>query len=101
MPSKVHSRGRRVGMIANDSTGTILEPHRAVRQDRLILEYLAVAQADGRTPLTQTLGWDKIRRLPRRAIAGITPSAHPAWGPLLHSVRGRRSTVIGCLLDDG
>ena len=101
MASQVHSRGRQVGLIANDSKGTILEPHRAVRQDRLILDYLAVAQADGRTPLTQTLAWDKIRRLPRRAIAVITPSADPAWVRLLQAVRGRRSTLIVFYLDVG
>jgi uncharacterized protein (DUF58 family) len=101
MASQVHSRGRQVGLIANDSKGTILEPHRAVRQDRLILDYLAVAQADGRTPLTQTLAWDKIRRLPRRAIAVITPSADPEWVRLLQSVRGRRSTLIVFYLDVG
>ena len=99
MASQVHSRGRQVGLIANDAKGTILEPHRAVRQDRLILDYLAVAQADGRTPLTQTLAWDKIRRLPRRAIAVITPSADPEWVRLLQSVRGRRSTLIVFYLD--
>jgi uncharacterized protein (DUF58 family) len=99
MASQVHSRGRQVGLIANDGKGTILEPHRAVRQDRLILDYLAVAQADGRTPLTQTLAWDKIRRLPRRAIAVITPSADPEWVRLLQAVRGRRSTMIVFYLD--
>src|ERR1700682_2571375 len=99
MASQVHSRGRQVGLIANDGKGTILEPHRAVRQDRLILDYLAVAQADGRTPLTQTLAWDKIRRLPRRAIAVITPSADEAWVRLLQAVRGRRSTLIVFYLD--
>jgi uncharacterized protein (DUF58 family) len=99
MASQVHSRGRQVGLIANDSKGTILEPHRAVRQDRLILDYLAVAQADGRTPLTKTLAWDKIRRLPRRAIAVITPSADPDWVRLLQAVRGRRTTLIVFYLD--
>jgi uncharacterized protein (DUF58 family) len=95
MAAQVHSRGRQVGLIANDSRGTVLEPHRAVRQDRLILEYLAVAQADGRTPLTQTLAWDRMRR----AIAVITPSADPEWVRLLQAVRGRRSTMIVFYLD--
>jgi uncharacterized protein (DUF58 family) len=101
MASQVHSRGRQVGLIANDSKGTILEPHRAVRQDRLILDYLAVAQADGRTPLTKTIAWDRIRRLPRRAIAVITPSADPDWVRLLQAVRGRRTTMIVFYLDVG
>jgi uncharacterized protein (DUF58 family) len=99
MASQVHSRGRQVGLIANDSKGTMLEPHRAIRQDRLILDYLAVAQADGRTSLTQTLAWDRIRRLPRRAVAVITPSADPEWVRLLQAVRGRRSTMIVFYLD--
>ncbi|TMC00294.1 MAG: DUF58 domain-containing protein [Chloroflexi bacterium] len=99
MASQVHSRGRQVGLIANDSRGTVLEPHRAVRQDRIILDYLAVATADGRTPLTQTLAWDRIRRLPRRAIAVITPSADEAWVRLLQAVRGRRSSMIVFFLD--
>jgi uncharacterized protein (DUF58 family) len=99
MASQVHSRGRQVGLIANDSKGTILEPHRAVRQDRIILDYLAVATADGRTPLTKTLAWDRIRRLPRRAIAVITPSADEGWVRLLQAVRGRRSAMIVFYLD--
>jgi uncharacterized protein (DUF58 family) len=99
MASQVHSRGRQVGLIANDSKGTILEPHRAVRQDRLILDYLAVATADGRPSLTQTLAWDRIRRLPRRAIAVITPSADPEWVRLLQAVRGRRSALIVFYVD--
>ena len=99
MASQVHSRGRQVGLIANDSKGTVLEPHRAVRQDRLILDYLAVCQPDGRTSLTQTLAWDRIRRLPRRAIAVITPSADPEWVHLLQAVRGRRSSLIVFYID--
>jgi uncharacterized protein (DUF58 family) len=99
MAAQVHSRGRQVGLIANDGRGTILEPHRALRQDRLILDYLAVAQADGRTPLTQTLAWDRIRRLPRRAIAVITPSADPSWVPMLQGVRGRRTSLVVFYVD--
>ena len=99
MATQITSRGRQVGLIANDAKGTILEPHRAVRQDRIILDYLAVATADGRTPLAQTLAWERIRRLPRRAIAVITPSADPTWVRLLQAVRGRRSTLIVFYLD--
>ncbi|HVH62732.1 MAG TPA: DUF58 domain-containing protein [Candidatus Dormibacteraeota bacterium] len=99
LSAQVHSRGRQVGLIANDARGTLLEPHRAVRQDRLLLDYLAVCTADGHTSLSQTLAWDRIRRLPRRAIAVITPSADPAWVRMLQLVRGRRSTLIVFYLD--
>ena len=99
MANQVHSRGRQVGLVANDARGTLLQPHRAQRQDRLILDYLAVCQADGHAGLAQTLGWDRMRRLPRRAIAVITPSADPAWVRVLQAVRGRRTTLIVFYLD--
>jgi uncharacterized protein (DUF58 family) len=99
MASQVHSRGRQVGLIANDARGTFLEPHRALRQDRLILDYLAIAQADGHASLAQALAWDRIRRLPRRAIAVITPSAEPGWVRLLEAVRGRRATLLVFYID--
>jgi uncharacterized protein (DUF58 family) len=99
MASQVHSRGRQVGLIANDARGTFLEPHRVLRQDRLILDYLAIAQADGSASLSQALAWDRMRRLPRRAIAVITPSAEPDWVRLLQAVRGRRTTLIVFYLD--
>ena len=96
---QVLSRGRQVGLIANDNVGTILEPHRAVRPDRQILDYLAIAKADGRTPLTAALAWDRIRRLPRRAVAVITPSADPTWVRMLEVVRGRRTTLVVFYVD--
>ncbi len=99
MATQVHSRGRQVGLIANDARGTFLEPHRVLRQDRLILDYLAIAQADGNVSLSQALAWDRMRRLPRRAIAVITPSAEPDWVRLLQAVRGRRTTLIVFYLD--
>lgn len=97
--AQVSSRGREVGVIANDARGTFLQPHRAIRQDRLIYDYLAIAQADGNTSLRQALAWDRVRRLPRRAIAVITPSADPDWVHLLQAVRGRRTTLIVFYLD--
>jgi len=99
MTAQVSSRGREVGLIANDARGTFLQPHRAIRQDRLILDYLAIAQPDGSTSLRQALAWDKVRRLPRRAIVVITPSADPDWVHLLQAVRGRRTTLIVFYID--
>src|SRR5258708_39566020 len=99
MAAQVHSRGRQVGLIVNDSKGTILEPHRAARQDRIILYYLPVATADGRPSLSKTLASERIRRLPRRAVAVITPSADEEWVRLLQAARGRRSALIVFYLD--
>src|SRR5581483_5447790 len=91
---QIHGRGRRVGLIANDARGTLLEPHRAVRQDRVILDYLAVAQADSSTDLATALSWEKVRRLPRRAIAVITPDPSAAWVNVLQAIRGRGTSLI-------
>ncbi len=96
---QIHGRGRRVGLIANDSKGTLLEPHRAVRQDRVILDYLAVAQADSSTDLATALSWEKNRRLPRRAIAVITPDPNPSWVNVLQAIRGRGTALIVFYVD--
>lgn len=96
---QIHDRGRRVGLIANDARSTLLEPHRAVRQDRLILDYLAVARADGPQSLSRALAWERIRRLPRRAIAVITPSPDPAWIRTMQAVRGRGTSLIAFYID--
>jgi uncharacterized protein (DUF58 family) len=96
---QVHSRGRRVGLIVNDGHGTVLEPHRALRQDRVILDYLAVAQADGSQGLARALAWDRIRRLPRRAIAVITPSPDPHWVSVTQAIRGRGTPLLAFYID--
>jgi uncharacterized protein (DUF58 family) len=96
---QVHSRGRRVGLIVNDGRGTVLEPHRALRQDRVILDYLAVAQADGSQGLARALAWDRIRRLPRRAIAVITPSPDPHWISVTQAIRGRGTPLLAFYID--
>src|SRR5207245_9908545 len=62
MTAQVTSRGREVGLIANDARGTFLQPHRAIKQGRLILDYLAIAQAAGSTSLRQPPAWDRLRR---------------------------------------
>jgi uncharacterized protein (DUF58 family) len=96
---QIHSRGRKVGLIANDARGTLLEPHRAMRQDRVILDYLAVAQADGMQTLARALAWERIRRLPRRAIAVITPSPDPRWVTVMQAVRGRGTSLLAFYID--
>jgi uncharacterized protein (DUF58 family) len=96
---QIHDRGRRVGLIANDGRGTVLEPHRAVRQDRVILDYLAIAQADGTQSLARSMAWEKMRRLPRRAIAVITPSPDPQWVTTMQAIRGRGGALIAMYID--
>ncbi len=95
----VHGRGRKVGLIANDARATLLEPHRAARQDRVILDYLALAQADGVQNLAGAMAWERIRRLPRRAIAVVTPSPDPGWVPAMQAVRGRNDPLLAFYID--
>ncbi len=96
---QVHTRGRLVGLVANDARGTLLEPHRAVRQDRVILDFLAIAQADGRASLATSTMWDRVRRLPRRALAVITPSNDGRWVGALQSARHRSTAVMVFYID--
>lgn len=95
----VHARGRQAGLIVNDAVGTVLEPHRAVRQDRVILEYLAIAESNGAEPLSRSRVWDRVRRLPRRALVVVTASPDPAWVDALVLARARGSTSLVYYID--
>jgi uncharacterized protein (DUF58 family) len=95
----VHARGRQVGLIVNDAAATVLEPHRVLRQDRVILEYLAVAEADGKAPLHASRVWDRVRRLPRRALVVVTASPSPEWVDALMMARARGSTSLVYYID--
>ena len=97
--SQVHSQGRQVGLITNDSRGTVLTPHRAVRSDRAILEYLAIAQADGESPISSRQIWDKIRKLPGRMLAIITPSTDAGWVRNLELISHRRTARVAFYID--
>src|SRR5205823_883420 len=79
MTAQVYSRGRQVGLIANDGRGTFLEPHRALRQDRLIPDYLAI----GLEP-------DPDRRPRRHAVVGAD---HVPAG--LHDREVHRRRLVG------
>jgi uncharacterized protein (DUF58 family) len=97
--AQVHSQGRQVGLITNDSRGTVLTPHRAFRLERAVLEYLAIAQADGELPIYSYQVWDKIRKLPGRMIALITPSTDPGWLRNLEAVPHRRTARVAFYID--
>ena len=96
---QVQARGRLVGLIANDGKQTVLEPHRAVRQDRVLLDYLAIAGGDGRVPLADAGVWNRLRELPKRAVAVITASPDPRWMNSLRAVRGRNATLLAFYID--
>jgi uncharacterized protein (DUF58 family) len=97
--AQVHSQGRQVGLITNDSRGTILTPHRAFRLERAMLEYLAVAQADGDLPIGSAQVWDRVRRLPGRMLAVITPSADATWLRNLEAIPQKRTARVAFYID--
>ncbi|MDQ6692597.1 MAG: hypothetical protein M3Z13_07505, partial [Candidatus Dormibacteraeota bacterium] len=94
-----HAQGRQVGLLANDKRGTVLTPHRAVRLEKALLEYLAIAQADGDMPISSRHIWDRVRRLPGRMIAVITPSSDAAWIRSLQSMANRRASRAAFYID--
>lgn len=96
---QVHQLGRRVGLVANDARATFLEPHRVARQDRVLLDYLAVARADGIRPLADRAIWERVRRLPQRALAVITPSPDPEWILAMRAAGGRGASLSAFYLD--
>jgi uncharacterized protein (DUF58 family) len=97
--AQVHNQGRRVGLITNDSRGTVLTTHRAVRLERAMLEYLAVAQADGDLPIGSPQVWDRVRRLPGRMLAVITPSADATWLRNLEAIPHKRTARVAFYID--
>jgi uncharacterized protein (DUF58 family) len=99
--AQVDARGRQVGLIANDFLCTTLEPHRVLRQNRVILEYLAIAEANGKLPLARSPVWDRVRRLPRRALVVVTASPDAAWIDALLTARPRGATSLVFYIDAG
>ncbi len=96
-----HLRGRRVGLVTNDGRGTVLDAHRSARQDRIIMDYLATAEADGQESLAAMLRRDVLRNLPKRALAVITPSSDPDWVSAIHGARDRDSSLMVFYIDGG
>ncbi len=97
--AQVHQQGRQVGLVANDSRGTVLAPHRTVRLERSLLEYLAVAEADGELPIWAPQIWERVRRIPGRMIALITPSTDASWIANLEALPGRRTARVAFYVD--
>jgi uncharacterized protein (DUF58 family) len=96
---QLQGRGRRVGLVANDARATVLEPHRVGDRGRMILDYLALVEADGRCDLGRSPVWQRLRRLPRRAIAVFTPSPPQRWIDALRWVGGRGTSMLAFWLD--
>ena len=64
-----------------------------------MLEYLAVAQADGELPIGSQQVWDRVRRMPGRMLAVITPSADASWLRNLEAVPQKRTARVAFYID--
>ncbi len=91
--------GRNVGLEAVGMRRTVLPPDRGSRQQQKILGLLAVAHAEGTTPLAEML----VRGLsrPRRGTIAlvVTPSLDTSWVRPLATLRSGGATPIACVVD--
>lgn len=92
-----HDRG--VGMEAIGLRRAIIGTDRGARQQHKILGLLAVAQAEGATPLAEMLveGAHHMRRGTVALV--ITPSLDRSWAAPLASLRGAGVSPIACIIE--
>jgi uncharacterized protein (DUF58 family) len=90
------ARGQAIGLIANDRAATAIGPGRGESQRLRILEFLALAQDDGRRPIADAIsrhgrGWQG-----RSGLIVITSDRDPSWVEALVEVgaRGRRHLAV-------
>lgn len=97
--AQILKRGRRVGLIASDARGTLLDTATGAQSERLLLDYLAVAEANGSRPLGESRVWERLRQLDRRAVVVVTPSASGNWLAAARTVRERGGALIVFYID--
>jgi uncharacterized protein (DUF58 family) len=97
--SLVHAavkRGRAVGLVSNDRTGTSIGAGRGDIQRIRILEFLALAQADGQLPLAELINKHGRVWRGRGGLTVITASRDMSWVESLIDigVRGQRHLAV-------
>jgi uncharacterized protein (DUF58 family) len=93
------AEGRSVGIEAMGLRRAVIASDRGARQRHKILGLLAVAQAEGATPLEELIleGSARVRR--GMVVMVVTPSLDPAWVRPLAAVRRSGITPIAVVLD--
>ncbi len=90
---------RGVGMEASGLRRVVIATDRGARQQHRILSLLAVAQAEGETPLAEMLR-EGAGRMRRGTVAMVlTPSLDPAWVRPLAALRANGVAPIACIVD--
>jgi uncharacterized protein (DUF58 family) len=86
-------QGRNVGLIASAAHYTVLPADRSDRQYLKLLELLAVAQADGQTPLAEVLVAEARRFTRQSTLIVVTSSTDESWIGALAGIAGRHVRV--------
>jgi len=98
---KAIQEGRAVGMSVNANRTAFLPPDRGGRQHLKIMQLLAAVEADGRSPLVETLV-QTVGRLRRgMTVVVITASLDPAWVRAISAMRHRGVACVVVTVDAG
>jgi uncharacterized protein (DUF58 family) len=91
--------GRGVGLEAVGLRRVVLSTDRGARQQHKIMSLLAVAQAEGTTPLAEVLveGAGRVRR--GMVALAVTSSLDPSWVRPLSGLRATGVSPIACIVD--
>ncbi|HEX4216376.1 MAG TPA: DUF58 domain-containing protein [Candidatus Dormibacteraeota bacterium] len=74
--AQVTRSGHGVGLLATDNRGSIIEPRQG---ERPIMDFLAVADADGTRDLAEADIWRRLGTWERQAVIVITPDCGQGW----------------------
>ncbi|HYA00321.1 MAG TPA: DUF58 domain-containing protein [Candidatus Binatia bacterium] len=90
------SRGQAVGLVANDRAGTAIGPGRGDSQRLRIMEFLAIAQDNGRQPVARTIARHGLGWQGRGGLIVVTSDRDPGWVEALVEVgtKGRRHLAV-------
>ena len=100
-PDKAIAENRAVGFTVNAGRTAFLPADRGGRQHQKIMQLLAAVEADGQSPLVETL-ISTVGRLRRGMTAVvITPSLDPSWVRPLASLRTRGVACVVVTFDIG
>ena len=91
--------GRGVGMEAVGMRRAVVATDRGARQRHKILGLLAVAEAEGSTPLVEMILESAGRARRGMAVIVITPSLDPSWVRPLAALRRQGMAPVACLID--
>ncbi|OGO49353.1 MAG: hypothetical protein A2148_00125 [Chloroflexi bacterium RBG_16_68_14] len=90
---------RSVGFLAHGRRFHLEEPERGLSQYTRILEELALARAEGDTPLAEVLNHEGRRFGRHTTVVAVTPSTDESWVVSLQMLAGRGVKLAAILLE--